>query len=64
MDLHNYKQRLKRQLELAQAETKISPVNKKQIFKFKDYLLSEGIGIAKIARYMIDARKFGFKSFK
>ena len=58
MDLHNYKQRLKRQLELAQAETKISPANKKQIFKFKDYLLSEGIGIAKIARYMIDARKF------
>jgi site-specific recombinase XerD len=58
MDLHNYGRRLERQLKLVQAEAEISPANKKQIFKFKDYLLSEGIGVAKIARYMIDARKF------
>ncbi len=58
MDLHNYNQRLKRQLELLQLEKDISLTNKKQIIKFKDYLLSEGIGIAKIARYMIDARKY------
>lgn len=47
-----------RQVELAQAQPDISPQNKQKIIEFKDYLLSEGIGYAKISRYMIDLRKF------
>lgn len=58
MDLHNYKQRLDGQIEILRKQPDISQDNKKLILEFKDYLLSEGIGIAKIARYMIDARKF------
>lgn len=58
MDLHNYKKRLEGQLRLLKEQKDISPKNKKLILEFKDYLFSEGIGVAKIARYMIDARKY------
>ena len=58
MDLHNYQKRLERQIELLKEQKDISPENKKLIIQFKDYLFSEGIGTAKIARYMIDARKY------
>ena len=58
MDLHNYKQRMIRQIELLQEQSDISSGNKEVVVQFKDYLLSEGIGVAKIARYLIDARKY------
>ena len=58
MDIHNYKRQLERQIELIQESKTISKRNKETIFKFKDYLISEGIGIAKIGRYMLDLRKF------
>ena len=58
MSLHNYRQILERQLELLNQEPDISVGNKKLVFEFKDYLLSEGIGAAKISRYVLDARKY------
>ena len=57
MDLHNYKRILERQLELIKQHPEISPNNKKLIIQFKDYLLSNGIGAAKIGRYMLDIKK-------
>jgi len=58
MDLYNCKSRLEGQLALIKRQGNISSDNKKLILEFKDYLLSEGIGVAKIARYMVDARKY------
>lgn len=58
MSLHNYRQILERQLELLELETEISKDNKKLVREFNDYLLSEGIGAAKISRYILDARKY------
>lgn len=58
MDLYNCKRRLEGQLELVKRQENISSENKKNILEFKDYLFSEGIGVAKIARYMVDARKY------
>ncbi len=58
MDLHNYKRRLEGQIKLLQNAPEISSENKKLILEFKDYLFSEGIGVAKIARYLGDARKY------
>lgn len=58
VDLHNYKRSMERQIELVQESTDISKENKASIIAFKDYLLSEGIGVAKIGRYILDLRKF------
>jgi integrase len=57
-DLHNYKRQLERQVELIADSTEMSAENKKAAFAFKEYLLSEGIGVAKIGRYLLDIRKF------
>lgn len=59
MDIHNYKGQFERTLVRLKNSTSISEENKKVIFAFKDYLLSEGIGLAKINRYLIDAMKYG-----
>jgi len=58
MDLHNYKRQMDRQIELSQESKEICKENKTIILEFKDYLLSEGIGVAKIGRYILDIRKF------
>lgn len=58
MDIHNYKRLFERQVELLKKSKDISKENKKITLAFKDFLLSEGIGIAKIARYLSDIRKF------
>ena len=58
MDIHNYGRQLERQIELLKEDSKISKENKKTSIEFKDYLLSEGIGVAKIGRYILDLRKF------
>jgi len=58
MDIHNYKRQLERQIELIKQQPVISSGNKELVIQFKDYLLSDGIGIAKIGRYMLDAKKF------
>jgi len=57
MDIHKHKQRLDGQIALVKKQKNISEENKIKILELKDYLLSEGIGYAKIARYIIDARK-------
>ena len=57
MDIHNYKRQFERNLERITQDKNISKENKKHIFDFKDYLLSEGIGIARINRYIYELRK-------
>ncbi|MBI4116540.1 tyrosine-type recombinase/integrase [Candidatus Pacearchaeota archaeon] len=57
VDIHNYKKRLEGQLRLVMEDEKILPKNRETILKFKDYLVSEGIGLPKISRYFIDLRK-------
>jgi site-specific recombinase XerD len=56
--IHNYEQRFNRTLERIKSSQEISEGNKAIILRFKDYLLSEGIGIAKIERYFGDLMKF------
>lgn len=58
MDIHNYKRQYERQVELLKEDPKILELNKDTSLKFKDYLISEGIGLAKIGRYLLDLRKF------
>lgn len=58
MDIHNYKRRYTRTLERIKISDEITEDNKKIIFEFNDYLLSEGIGVAKIERYLADMIKF------
>jgi len=58
MDLHNYKRNFERTLQRIEESKEISQANKKLIFTFKDHLLSDGIGIAKINRYVGDLTKF------
>lgn len=50
MDIHNYKRRLENSED-------ISKENKKTILKFKDYAISEGIGLPKLERYLDDVMK-------
>jgi integrase/recombinase XerD len=58
MDIHNYKRQFERQIELLKEDENILQVNKDISLNFKDYLISEGIGVAKIGRYLLDVRKF------
>lgn len=56
-DIHNYKQSFERAIERIKENQVISEENKEIILNFKDYLLSEGIGLAKIGRYLCDLIK-------
>ena len=58
MSIHNYERRFNRTLQRIKESSEISESNKKMILGFKDYLLSEGIGIAKIERYLGEMFKF------
>jgi len=58
MDIHNYKKRYERTLERIKDSNEITDDNKEIVLNFKDYLLSEGIGFAKIERYLGDILKF------
>jgi len=58
IDIHNYKGRLERSIARITKSDDISKENKDTILKFKDYCLSEGIGAAKIDRYLGDAKKY------
>lgn len=67
MDIHNYKGQLERTIVRINESASISEDNKKIILGFKDHLLSDGIGLAKINRYLMDAIKYGLmvdKPFK
>lgn len=58
MDIHNYKGRFERTVKRIKDSKEITDDNKKIAIEFKDYLLSEGIGFAKIERYLGDLLKF------
>jgi integrase/recombinase XerD len=58
MDIHNYKRRFERTVERINESTDISKENKETILNFKDYLLSENVGTAKIERYLFDLMKY------
>ncbi|MBT6995419.1 tyrosine-type recombinase/integrase [Candidatus Woesearchaeota archaeon] len=58
MDIHNYKRRFERTVERIKKAEDISKENKECMFNFKNYLLSENIGTAKIERYLFDLMKY------
>jgi len=65
-DIHNLKRRHERIIERIK-ESDIPKENKALLLEFNDYLISEGIGFAKIERYLQDLIKFNGmlqKSFK
>ena len=57
VSIHDYEHRFQKGMERIQNSSEISKNNKEVIFRFKDYLLSEGIGLAKIERYLCDMAK-------
>lgn len=58
MDIHNYKRQYERQIELLKEDSEILQINKDLALKFNDYLISDGIGVAKVGRYLLDIRKY------
>jgi site-specific recombinase XerC len=58
MDIHNYKRSFERIVERIKESENISEENKNTMLSFKDYLLSENIGTAKIERYLFDLMKY------
>jgi len=58
MDIHNYKRRFERTVERIKESEDISKENKECMLNFKNYLLSENIGTAKIERYLFDLMKY------
>ena len=56
--IHNYERDFNRTLERISSSQEISKCNKEVIIRFKNHLLSEGIGLAKINRYLVDTIKF------
>ena len=58
MYIHNYKRAFERQISLLEECKTLSKENRKIALGFKDFLLSDGIGLAKIARYLLEIRKF------
>lgn len=58
MDIHNYKGNFDRTVERVKEAVDISDENKGVILKFRDYCLSEGLGYAKIIRYLVDLMKY------
>lgn len=57
MDIHKYQRRFERTLERIETSN-LSKENKDSILRFKDYLLSENLSIAKIDRYLYDLMRF------
>ena len=58
MDIHKYKEQCDRNIKRIQESEEFSKENKKIVFEFKDYLLSENIGVAKINHYLQDMIRF------
>lgn len=58
MDIYNYKRQFERNLNRIKESKEILKENKKIILKFKDYMLSEGLGLAKINRYFYELMKY------
>jgi len=60
MDIHNYKRQFERNLERIHQDKNISKENKKVIIDFKDYMLSEGLSLSRINRYIFELRKYNY----
>ena len=58
MDIHNYKRSFEKTCQKIKDSNEITEENKGIIFNFNNYLFSEGIGFAKIGRYLGDIVKF------
>ncbi len=58
MDIHNFKRNFERIVNRIKESEDISKENKEIILNFKNYLLSENIGTAKIERYLSDLMKY------
>ena len=58
MDIHKYQKQCDRNIQRIKESEEFSNENKKIILGFKDYLLSENIGVAKINRYLQDIIRF------
>lgn len=58
MDIHNYKGKFAGTIRRIENSKDISNKNRTLILKFKDYCISEGIGLAKIERYLCDTVKY------
>jgi site-specific recombinase XerD len=58
MDIHRYKEQCDRNTKRIQESKEFSKENKKIVLGFKNYLLSENIGVAKINRYLQDIIRF------
>ena len=56
MDVHNYKRRLETTLKQV-TNSKISKKNQDDLFEFHNFCFSEGIGSARIQRYIFDLKK-------
>lgn len=56
--IHNFELEFRRAVKRVEEST-LSVCNKETILQFKDYLLSEGIGYAKISKYLYDLRQYG-----
>lgn len=56
MDIHNYKRRLETTLKQVE-NSEISKKNQNNILEFHNFCFSEGIGMAKIQRYIYDLKK-------
>ncbi|MEK6927680.1 MAG: site-specific integrase [Nanoarchaeota archaeon] len=58
VSIHNYEKTFERTLERIREAKDISENNKKHIIGFKNNLQSDGIGLAKVNRYLFDLFKF------
>jgi site-specific recombinase XerD len=58
LDIHNFNGQLERLIKLIHETKDISEENKAFIVKFKDFLLSEGVGVPRITSYIHYARKY------
>src|SRR3989338_5237059 len=58
VNIHNYERMIATTLERIRRSSELSEANREFILCFKDYLQSDGIGIAKINRYLGDLMKF------
>jgi len=58
MDIYNRKGQFEKGLQNIENSKEISKENKKIILNFKDYLLSEGIGIVRISRYFVELIRY------
>ncbi len=57
MEIHNFKRRLERRLEIVQ-ESALCKEDKELLYKFKDYCFCQTISYGKIERYLIDIMKY------